>query len=739
MVKFFTSTFIFILCSASSFAQGYSISGNIYGTKEGLSVNKGKIYIYSVPDSVLYKQTQIDSAGKFELDEIANGSYYLKLSVTGYYDYYKRVNVISSVTYLGNIQLKSDVAMMQSVTVISKQNAVTQKGDTVEFNAASFKVNPDATAEDLVTKMPGITSVDGKIQAQGEDVKKVLVDGKPFFGDDPSAALKNLPAESVDKIQVFDQQSDQSIFSGFNDGNTSKTLNIVTKSNMRNGKFGKAYAGYGDQNTYKAGVNYNILKGDRRISVLAQSNNINEQNFAADDMLGVMGQSGGGRGGPGGMRGGMGGGQGGGGNNAFTVQSKNGITTTNALALNYTDKWGKKIDVTASYFINHTNTTTDQNLIKNYVIGRAQQYTENDTNISKNLNHKINVRLNWFIDSNNSILFTPKLSIQDNNGKNGLIGSTNNDSKTLNSTVNNTTSKSYGLNFSAGILYRHKFKKYGRTISLESNPGHNNSDGSMGLNSDNKYYNTFAYTDSVINQQGATNKEGWSVSNTLNYTEPIGKKSMIQLTYGNSFNQTNNDKRTDNFSNTSNTYNDIVPTLSNNFKNNYHTHTVGVGFRYATTKSQIIVSANMQRSYLASVQTFPRDTTFSRNFNNLLPSIQWRYNINSKKNLRVNYRTNTNQPDVSQLQNVLNNSNTLQLSIGNPSLKQTFEQNMFIRYSYTNPAKSSSFFALLRGNTTQNYIASSTQIATADTVLNGVSLHRGSQLTMPVNVNGYYI
>ncbi len=740
MVKFFTATFIFILCSVSSFAQVYSISGIIYGTKEGLSVNKGNIYIYSVPDSLLYKQTQIDSEGKFALEEIANGSYYLKISVTGYYDYYKRVNVISSVTYLGNIQLKSDVAMMQSVTVISKQIAVTQKGDTVEFNAASFKVNPDATAEDLVTKMPGITSVDGKIQAQGEDVKKVLVDGKPFFGDDPSAALKNLPAESVDKIQVFDQQSDQSIFSGFNDGNTSKTLNIVTKSNMRNGKFGKAYAGYGDQNTYKVGVNYNILKGDRRISVLAQSNNINEQNFAADDMLGVMGQSGGGRGGPGGpggMRGGQPGG-GGGGNNNFSVQSKNGITTTNALGLNYTDKWGKKIDVTASYFINHTNTTTDQNLIKHYVIGRAQQYTENDTNISRNLNHKINVRLNWFIDSNNSILFTPKLSIQDNNGTNGLIGSTNNDSKTLNSTVNNTTSESNGLNFSTGILYRHKFKKYGRTISLESNPGHNNSNGNTGLNSDNKYYNTFAYTDSVINQQGATNKKGWSINNTLNYTEPIGKKSMIQLTYANSFNQTNNNKNTDNFSKTSNTYNDVVPALSNQFKNNYHTHTVGIGFRYATTKSQIIVSANMQTSYLASVQTFPHDTIFSRNFNNLLPSVQWRYNISSKKNLRVNYRTNTNQPDVSQLQNVLNNSNTLQLSIGNPSLKQTFEQNMFIRYSYTNPAKSSSFFALLRGNTTQNYIANSTQIASADTVLNGVSLHRGSQLTMPVNVNGYY-
>ncbi len=204
MVKFFTATIIFFLCGASSFAQGYSISGNIYGTKDGLSINKGNIYIYAVPDSVLYKQTQIDTSGKFVFDEIPNGNYYLKISVTGYFDLYKRVNIFGSSTYLGNIQLKMDATMMQSVTIISKQKAVTQKGDTVEFNAASFKVNPDATAEDLVTKMPGITTVDGKIQAQGEEVKKVLVDGKPFFGDDPNAALKNLPAESVDKIQVFD-------------------------------------------------------------------------------------------------------------------------------------------------------------------------------------------------------------------------------------------------------------------------------------------------------------------------------------------------------------------------------------------------------------------------------------------------------------------------------------------------------------------------------------------------------
>ncbi len=504
---------------------------------------------------------------------------------------------------------------------------------------------------------------------------------------------------------------------------------------MRNGKFGKVYAGYGDQGTYKAGANYNILKGDRRISLLAQSNNINEQNFASEDLLGAMGQSaGGGRGGPSGMRGGQAGGV----NNNFLVASKNGITTTNALGLNYTDKWGRKVDVTASYFLNQTSTVTDQDLIKHYVFGSAQQYIENSANTAKNLNHRINMRLNWFIDSSNSILFTPKLSIQDNSGSNSLAGHTDNDAKTLNSTINNNTSKSSGLNFSTGILYRHKFKKLGRTFSWESNPAHNSSDGNTGLNSENKYYNTSSYSDSIINQQGITAKQGWSINNTLNYTEPIGKKSMIQLTYTNSFNQTSNNKNTDNFSKTNNAYDDVVPTLSNKFKNNYHTHSAGLAYRYANTKAQLIISASMQTSYLASVQTYPHDTNFSRNFNNILPSLMWRYNINTKKSLRVIYRTNTNQPDVSQLQNVLNNSNTLQLSIGNPLLKQTFEQNMFIRYSYTNPVKSTNFFALVRGNTTQNYIANSTQIAAADTTLNGVNLRRGSQLTMPVNVNGYY-
>ena len=199
-----------------------------------------------------------------------------------------------------------------------KTQAVLVKGDTTEINANNFKVNPDATAEDLVGKMPGVSSSNGQIQAQGETVKKVLVDGKPFFGEDPNAALKNLPAEVVGKIQIYDAKSDQSLFSGIDDGNTTKTMNIITKSQFRNGLFGRGFAGIGqsiegtgDQTKYKGGITINSFKGIRRLTFLSQINNINEQNFSFEDLMGSTGGAGnrgGGMGGMGGNRGGMGGG-----------------------------------------------------------------------------------------------------------------------------------------------------------------------------------------------------------------------------------------------------------------------------------------------------------------------------------------------------------------------------------------------------------------------------------------------
>src|SRR5205814_4507080 len=174
------------------------------------------------------------------------------------------------------------VKQLGEVTVITKTPPTQQKGDTIQYNASQYKVNPDANAEDLIKKVPGITvDKDGTVTAQGEQVKKITIDGRDFFGDDATAALRNLPSEVVDKIQVFDRLSDQAAFTGFDDGNSQKSINIITKSGIKNGQFGRIYAGYGTDDRYSAGGNTSFFKGDRRISLVGNFNNINQQNFAS--------------------------------------------------------------------------------------------------------------------------------------------------------------------------------------------------------------------------------------------------------------------------------------------------------------------------------------------------------------------------------------------------------------------------------------------------------------------------
>jgi hypothetical protein len=202
----------------------------------------------------------------------------------------------------------------------------------------------------MIKKLPGITVArDGTVTAMGEQVKKVTVDGKDFFGDDATAALKNLPAEVIDKIQVFDRLSDQAQLTGFDDGNSIKTVNIVTKSGIKNGQFGRIYAGGGTDGRYTAGGNVSFFKGNRRLSLVGNFNNINLQNFSSQDLLGVTSSGGGGRGGGGGGRGGGGGSFGGGADN-FNVGQSSGISKTNAAGINFSNVYNKKLTLTGSYF-----------------------------------------------------------------------------------------------------------------------------------------------------------------------------------------------------------------------------------------------------------------------------------------------------------------------------------------------------------------------------------------------------
>ncbi|WP_162902732.1 outer membrane beta-barrel protein [Taibaiella koreensis] len=744
--------FLAFLATGTVQAQGsYTISGivkdNVNETLIGASVS-----LKNGKDSAI-AGTSVDLDGHFALADVPSGPYRLTISYLGYDDYNKEVNVLDAEVNLGIIKMSvSQSTKLNEVKIVERIPPVQQKEDTTQFNAGSYKVNPDATAEDLIRKMPGMDLSTGKPQAQGEQVAKVLVDGKPFFGDDPTSSLRNLPAEVIDKIQVYDEKSDQSQFTGFDDGNTSKTINIITKANRRQGVFGKVYAGGGSDGVtdndasrdfkYNAGGNINFFEGNRRISLIGQTNNINIQNFSPQDLLGISGGSGGrGFGGGGGMgRGGSGGGgMMGGGNNAFNVGTQNGISKTNAIGLNYSDKWGKKIDVTASYFFNNSDNVTTQDIERgNYVTPQllGQTYHESNSSHTVNNNHRFNMRFNYTIDSSNSILFVPSLSFQSNNSSSFQdIKTLDRNSDMLNSSNNTYNSDLSGYNMNGLFLYRHKFKKKGRTLSLFANGGYNRSDGNSNLyapvtNTDTSY---------VLNQKADYLKNGWNINSNLNYTEPLSRKSFLQIQYGLNYQQSKSDKRTYNFSDITNDYTDPDTLLSNTFNTDYLTHRGGLTYRYSDTSFNFNVGVDFQNANLDNQRILPYNSNLQRSFNTIMPSARLQYNFDKKKNLRLFYRTSTTAPSVDQLQNVINNTNPVQQSTGNPDLVQSYQHMLMMRYSATNTKLGSTFFAMLSGTATQHYIANSTIIAGAPMQLeNGVKLGVGDQFTRPVNMDGYY-
>jgi hypothetical protein len=606
---------------------------------------------------------------------------------------------------------------------------------------------PDASAEDLIEKMPGVVVEDGKVQAQGEDIKEVLVDGKPFFGNDPTAALRNLPAEVIDKIQVFDQTSQQAQFSGFDDGETSKTINIITKVDRRNGQFGKVYGGYGTDDRYQAGGNASLFDGNRRISIIGQSNNVNQQNFSTEDLLGVVSSSGGGRRGRGGRGGGGGrGGRGrrggsGGNVNDFLVQQSGGITQTHAFGLNYSDKWGEKLDVSGSYFFNYSDNETDGFSNIEYINNESvsEFYTSDSQSESQNMNHRINFRIEYKIDSMNSIFIRPRISWQLNDGESlsfeqGLLGS-----EFLSQANNDFRSNLTGVDINTSILYRHKFQKEGRTISLNLTHANNNQSGNRFLNSANAFFTPPISTD-TLDQFSELMIDGASISANVIYTEPLSERSSLMFNLRTNFQQDNSEETTFDFVEQTNDYTNFNEDFSTLFDNSYTAQQIGGGYNFRQGRDfMFLARANFQRAEMNSKDLFPGNRQTIRTYNNILPFLMIRRRFSRQENLRISYRSSTQIPSVEQLQNLLDNSNPLQLSIGNPALDQSYSHRFDTRYSKTNPDKATILYAMISATYTDNFISNATYLENTDAPLfNQLTLQPGTQLSQPVNVDNYW-
>ncbi len=712
------ATLLLLFTTQIALSQTYSVTGNV--VSENKKPVPSAIITVFQKDSIKHTTTT-NKEGAFLISLISPGKYYLNVTVPGYDLYADTITISEAPLGVGVITLRTAVHMLDEVKIVEKIMAMVQKDDTLEFNSGAFKVNPDADAADLVRKMPSIEINDKQITAQGETVVKILVDGKPFFGTDPWATLKNLPADIIDKVQVYNEKSDQEQFTGFKEGPTSKTINIITRPDKRNGRFGKVYAGGGgDPNTitggangdlrYGSGLTLNQFAGDKRITLTGQSNNVNAQNFT--DAAASTGGGG------------------------------TGISSTNAAGINYTDKWGKKADVSGSYFFNSTSNSVASLLRKNYITSAdsGQVYNQTSSSGSRNQSHRFNLRLNYKFDSMNSILFTPSISYNSNSSNSLQEGYTLLGADPVNSTLNNNNNTGNGLSFNGNLLYRHRFVKKGRTFSVSLNSGGGNNN-STGQRKDTTTYSQGSLTSDTLNQRSIQKTNNMNLTGNITYTEPIGAKGQLKVDYNAAYQPSQSDRNQYDFDPGLGAYSRLNELYSNSFSSHNLAHTAGSSYMLHLKAADFSVGLNYQLTQLTSDQTLPVKFNLGQNFQNWLPVATFHYKLSQSRNLQCNYNTNTQAPSVSQLQHVINNTDPLHLTTGNPDLKQPYRHNLMLRYNSTSKEAKSSFSASVTGSVTQHSITSSSVIAQTDSNLTpanipAIILHKGSQLSAPVNLEG---
>lgn len=704
--------FSFLLFAAvSSFAQSRSglVKGIVMDTAGKKNLSAATINVLDAKDSSLASFGRSKEDGSFNIAKLANGDYILVVTYTGFNKIQKHFTITTE-------KLEKDFATipMTSVNTLKDVEVVAApiviKGDTVEYNAASFKVNkPNAVVEDLLKKLPGVeVDKDGKITANGQEVKRVLVDGKQFFADDPKLATKNLQADMVNKVQVFDKKSDKSEFTGFDDGNSEPTINLTLKNDKRTGLFGKASGGIGTDGHYKANANINKFRRGEQLSFIGQANDVNEQGFSLMDALSFSGGPGSG----GGMN--MMSGSSGLNISGMNSNGSQGITSTQAAGLNYNNFKSSKLDLNSSGFFNGTQ------LNNNYVTRREsavadsnQLYVETGNSGKDNYNYRFNMGIDWKIDTFNSIKITPAFTYQNTTADASKVYSTAGPKGGLLSDgLSNTASNTEGYNFSTTALWRHRFAKKGRTFSTELKVGRNENDGNGSQYTiNNQFIGGGTQNNDTLNQQNRTDAVAGSYSANISYTEPVSKRSLLEFNTWYNHNDNTNNKTTYDYNTSTGNYDLLNENLTNFFDNDYNYKGVGINYRENRKGWNYMLGAKLQNARLSSILQSTKQE-ISQSFLNVLPTVQVQVSKNRYRNFRLNYSGSTTQPSIAQLQPVADISDPLNITIGNPDLKQSFSNNFRISYNSFDPYTMKNFFVFLTAKQTFNAIVNSDSLGT---------------------------
>ncbi len=709
-------------------AQTSQLKGSVKDTADNKILHQAVVTLIKKSDSTLVTFARVNEKGSFNLKKVPQGDYILRITYPKYADFIEDIKLDQDQKEMNDLILTPKSTLLEEVIVRQRIAAIRMKGDTLEFRTDSFAVRQGANVEELLKKLPGIqVDRNGQITAQGEKVQKVLVDGEEFFSDDPAVVTQNLSADAVETIQVFDKKSDQATFTGIDDGEKTKTINLKLKENRKRGYFGKARVAGGTPDWYEGEAMVNLFQGKKKMAAFGTAANTGKAGLGWEDNSKF----------------------GGGSNMEYNEEegyffsfsnedefntyggrySGEGLPQAWTGGLHFSNKWNEdKNHINSNYRYYKQNINVEGNTISQFILPDTSYYSnEKRTTFNQNIRNGFDGFYDVKLDSMSSLKITLNGGRVDGKSAASYYSESLDDDSALANTNNRlTTSDGTKNNLTASIIYRRKFAKKGRTISLTMDNNYQDQNTNGLLQSDLKLYNggTTPTGNVIFDQQKINENKSMAVNGRFAYTEPIGKNSFLEWNYG--FRTNNSEALRVSYNKSQEGKYDIVDSIySNNYQFNFNTHSTGFTYRVNKKKLSWYVGSNVSFAKFNQKDIWA-DTTYKYNFTNLFPKASIRYAFKPQTRLSLNYNGNTRQPSLQQIQPIRDNTNVLNIQVGNPNLKQEFVHNINLQFNDFKVLSGRGIWLSASYNMTENAISTSSFI------------NKGVRTTQFVNVSGNY-
>ena len=711
---------LMVFSTMFSFAQSPkgSVFGKVVDDNDSAPIMQATVQLLSLPDSTMVSGNVTDLDGHFVLHALP-GQYVLKVSYVGYLPFMKHIRLITTKSKLnaGKISLKTDAILLSEAVVVAEAPQVSMSEDTIGYNASAYRTPQGAMLEELVKKLPGAeVDEEGKVTINGKEVKKIMVGGKEFFGGDVKMGLKNLPVHMIEKVRAYDKQSDLARITGIDDGEEETVLDLTMKKGMDQGWFGNADMSAGSKDRYMGNAMLNHFKEHAQYSLVASANNVNDQSFS-------------------------------GGNGGGRWKKNNGLNAVKSIGFNFATET-EKIDMGGNIVYDYADKDTRSiRQVENFLTNGSSWSNSNSANRGKSKDFNFDFRLEWKPDTLTNIIFRPDFSWSSNRNRSMSQSSTFNkdpyqvvpnpndylgfdtdddmnpdlDAIRVNAANNGSFGKTNNVNAHASLQVNRKLNNKGRNITLKGVFGYGDNENENFSNSLTRFYmdGNIHDVDSVRRYMN-TPSNNYRYNAQLTYSEPLAKATFLQFSYKFQYKYNESDKSSynlpygweiadglpGNFEQEKEGWRDDSQSKYAEYKN--YNHEAMIALRFIRPKWQLSSGLTFQPQHtVMSYQKGDYQIDTTRNVFNFAPKVELRIRFSKQNQLRLNYRGRTSQPSMEQLLPIVDNSNPLSISKGNPGLKPSFDHVLTFFYNQYNPKSQQGIMSHVYASYTQNGISNS--------------------------------